>query len=133
MKKRLSSTLAKAREARDTKKRRITEVAQLEATGPRVAEEAAQPEASGSSITEEVAQTGAPGSSSHLPTAQLPPNDTPLSGTQQQVGFLSLELPPSLIIHFCLFVRRPRPISTNLWRNVERAAKIVDFRSAIEM
>lgn len=119
-KKRLSSTLAKAREVRDAKKRRITGAAEPEATGtciaeevaqpkvtgpcvveqalqpkaagPHVVEEAAQPEASGSRITKEVAQAEAHRCSSHLAAAQLPSNDTPLPGIQQQVGFLALEL-----------------------------------------
>lgn len=102
MKKRLSSTLAKAREARDAKRRRITgvvqpeaavyriaeEVVQPEAAGPCVGEEAAQPEASGSRRTEEVARAGTLGSSSHLAAAQLPLNEMPLPDTQQQVGIL---------------------------------------------
>ena len=102
-KKRLSSTLAKAREVRDAKKRRIAGVAQLETTSPRVAEE--------------VARAEAPGSSSHLAAAQLPLNDTPLPGTQQQVEFFALKLLPSIIIHFfplCLSGGRGRspPISS---------------------
>jgi hypothetical protein len=96
-------------------------------------EEAAQPEASGSRIMEEVGQAEALGSFSHLAATHLPSNDTPLPGTQQQVGFFALELPPNIIHAFFSVFRRVRPISTNLWRNVEHAASIVNFRSAIEI
>jgi hypothetical protein len=89
-KKRLSSTLAKAREVRDAKKRRITGLVQL---GP-IAEEVAQPEAAGPHVAEEAAQAGAPGFLPLLAAAQLPLNDTPLPGTQQQVGSLALDLLP---------------------------------------
>ena len=79
-------------------------------------EELAQSEASGYCITEEVAHAGAPSSLSHLVAAHLPLNNMPVPGTQQQVGFLALELSPSIIIHvFFVFVRQERLISTNLW------------------
>ena len=103
----------KAREVRDAKKRRITGVAQPEATGPRIAEEVAQPEATGLLVAGEA---GAPGSSSRLVAAQLSLSDTTLPGTQQQVGFLGFQLPLSIIIHvyfFFVFARPARPMSTN--------------------
>jgi hypothetical protein len=77
-KKRLSSALEKVREVNQAKKRRIAGAAQHEATLSPITEEVVQPQASGS---------WTPASSpprSAVP--ELPMNDTPLPGVQQQVG-----------------------------------------------
>ena len=77
MKKRLSSALEKAREVHQAKKHCIAGAMQHEATLSPIMEEVMQPQASGSWM---------PGSLPHLAVPELPMNDTPLPGIQQQVG-----------------------------------------------
>ena len=76
-KKQLSSALEKAREVHQAKKRRIAGAVQHEATLSPITEEVVQPQASGS---------WTPGSPPRLAVPELPMNDTPLPGVQQQVG-----------------------------------------------